>query len=312
MLFCIILALHRSTINDCPASMKNTSLLSVRILGISLLMNACSGGKGWKQEHTFNSDFFLVVLGITQDGGYPHAGCNRHCCRMMHRGKQGPKSPVCLGIVDRANKKVYLLEATPAFPEQWRQLQYVSGSLEKRAPDGIFLTHAHIGHYTGLMYLGREVMGTTNTPVYTMPRMADFLRANGPWSQLVKLKNIDLHDLRADSTIRLAGGLRITPLLVPHRDEFSETAGFRIETPRKKVLFIPDIDKWSKWDRDIVAEVRSVDYALVDATFFRDGELQGRAMSEVPHPFVEETMQLFDNQPKKERSKVTFIHIAHQ
>lgn len=291
--------------------MKGTFLRYIRMPGILLLLSACSGGKDWKREHTFNSDFFLVVLGVAQDGGYPHAGCTRNCCETAHRGKQAPASPVCLGIVDRANKKVYMLEATPAFPEQWRRLQYVAGSPEKRAPDGIFLTHAHIGHYTGLMFLGREVMGTANTPVYALPRMAEFLRTNGPWSQLVNLKNIDLQGLQADSTIHLPGGLRITPFTVPHRDEFSETAGFRIETPRKKALFIPDIDKWSKWDRDIVAEVRSVDYALVDATFFRDGELQGRAMSEVPHPFVEETMQLFDNQPAKEKSKVTFIHFNH-
>lgn len=278
---------------------------------LTLSLLACKGTKQEQPGIPGGAGTYLVVLGIAQDGGYPHAGCRRDCCRMVFEGKEAPKTPACLGIVDEANRKLYMLEATPAFPEQWRRLQEISGFREKRVPDGIFLTHAHIGHYTGLMFLGREVMGTKDVPVYAMPRMKAFLRDNGPWSQLVSLQNIDLQALKADSVIQLPGGLRITPFTVPHRDEFSETVGFRIETPHRKVLFIPDIDKWSKWQRDIVSEVQSVDDAFLDATFFRDGELQGRAMQEVPHPFVQETMQLFENQPISEKVKVTFIHFNH-
>jgi pyrroloquinoline quinone biosynthesis protein B len=254
---------------------------------------------------------YLIILGITQDGGYPHAGCQRDCCKLVFSGKKAPKLPACLGLVDPKAGKVFLLEATPAFAEQWRRLQETANMPEKRVPDGIFLTHAHIGHYTGLMQLGREVMGAKNTPVYAMPRMAQFLRENGPWSQLVNLHNIAIQPLQADSAIQLTPDLRITPFLVPHRDEFSETVGYRIETPQKKVLFIPDIDKWEKWQRDIAAEVRTVDCALVDATFYKDGELAGRAMAEVPHPFVAETMLLFLPEPATEKKKVTFIHLNH-
>ena len=287
--------------------MKDRSPLALIIL---LFLYACSDGQRAPVPAPAD-DMYLVVLGIAQDGGYPHAGCRRDCCQLVFAEKQAPRSPACIGIVDTKNQKLYLLEATPAFPDQWRHLQDISGSPDKRVPDGIFLTHAHIGHYAGLMHLGREVMGTKNVPVYAMPRMEKFLRENGPWSQLVSLQNIDLQPLRADSAIVLSDDLRITPFTVPHRDEFSETVGYRIETPRRKVLFIPDIDKWSKWERDIVGEVRSVDCALLDATFFRDGELQGRAMDEVPHPFVQETMQLFENQPESEKTKVTFIHFNH-
>ncbi len=254
---------------------------------------------------------YLLLLGIAQDGGYPHAGCQRDCCKLVFSGKQQPKLPVCLGLVDPAAGKVFMLEATPAFAEQWRRLQEAANMPDKRVPDGIFLTHAHIGHYTGLMQLGREVMGAKNAPVYAMPRMAQFLRENGPWSQLANLQNIDIMPLQADSAVQLTPELRITPFLVPHRDEFSETVGYRIETPRKKLLFIPDIDKWEKWGRDIVAEVRTVDYALVDATFFKDGELAGRAMAEVPHPFVAETMQRFADEPLSEKKKVVFVHLNH-
>jgi pyrroloquinoline quinone biosynthesis protein B len=204
-----------------------------------------------------------------------------------------------------------MIEASPDFAEQWRRLQEVSGMPDKRVPDGILVTHAHIGHYTGLMQLGREVMGAKNVPVWAMPRMEKFLSENGPWSQLVHLQNIDLQPLRADSIVQLTADLRITPFLVPHRDEFSETVGYRIESPRKSVIFIPDIDKWEKWQRDIVSEVRAVDYALLDATFFKDGELTGRAMKEVPHPFVEETMRRFASEPATEKKKLTFIHLNH-
>ena len=286
-----------------------THLFYQSLLFLLTFSVACSGHKN--AGKATESDIYLVVLGIAQDGGYPHAGCRRDCCQLVYDGKQSPKSAVCLGIVDGENQKLYLLEASPAFPEQWRRLQDISGFRDKRAPDGIFLTHAHVGHYAGLMHFGREVMGAKNVPVYAMPRMEKFLRENGPWSQLVSLQNIVLQPLRADSAVTLPGGLRISPFTVPHRDEFSETVGYRIETPRWKVLFIPDIDKWAKWERDIAAEVRRVDCALLDATFFRDGELQGRAMQEVPHPFVEETMRLFENQPASEKAKLTFIHFNH-
>ncbi len=276
-----------------------------------LFFCACITGKQHLSALTPKDDCFLIVLGITQDGGYPHAGCQRECCRLVFLGKQQPKLPVCLGLVDRRAGKVFMIEATPAFSEQWRRLQEIAGFQDKRAPDGIFLTHAHIGHYTGLMQLGREVMGAKNVPVWAMPRMEKFLRENGPWSQLVSLQNIDLQALRADSAVQLTAELRITPFLVPHRDEFSETVGYRIESPRKTVIFIPDIDKWEKWPRDIVREVRSVDFALLDATFFKDGELSGRAMKEVPHPFVEETMQFFASEPAAEKKKLTFIHLNH-
>ncbi|MEQ1746165.1 MAG: MBL fold metallo-hydrolase [Saprospiraceae bacterium] len=279
------------------------------------LLAACFGGP--RRSSDFNipdsarGGVYLVVLGIAQDGGYPHAGCLRDCCQRVADGHQSARSPVCLGLVDERAKKVFLLEATPAFAGQWRQLQNLANCRDKRTPDGIFLTHAHVGHYAGLLQLGREIMGAKNTPVWAMPRMEKFLRQNGPWSQLVGLNNISLQPLLADSTVQLTPDLRITPFVVPHRDEFSETVGYRVETPRKKLLFIPDIDKWEKWPRDIVQEVGTVDFALLDATFFRDGELVGRTMQEVPHPFVAETMQRFTDQPAAEKSKVTFIHLNH-
>jgi pyrroloquinoline quinone biosynthesis protein B len=176
---------------------------------------------------------------------------------------------------------------------------------------GIFLTHAHIGHYTGLMHLGREVMGAKAFPVYAMPRMRSFLENNGPWSQLLALGNVEIRNLSADSTILLNERLSITPVLVPHRDEFSETVGFIIDGPEKSLLYIPDIDKWERWDRDIRAVLKTMDVALLDGTFYQNGEIPGRDMGEIPHPFIVESMALFADLPQDEKAKVRFIHFNH-
>lgn len=254
---------------------------------------------------------FLVVLGIAQDAGYPQIGCSKECCKAYWEGKEEKKNVTCLALVDRVTNQYWLFEATPDITTELHNLQPYLSNAPDYAPDGIFITHAHIGHYTGLMQLGREAMGAKEIPVYTMPRLDSFLRTNGPWSQLVSLDNIQLKPLHADSAIAVSDAFKITPVKVPHRDEFSETVGFVIETDKKKILFIPDIDKWAKWNRNITDMIKDVDVALLDATFYKNGELPGRDMSEVPHPFVEESMQLFSSLPDSTRAKIVFIHFNH-
>ena len=256
-------------------------------------------------------DKFLVVLGIAQDAGYPQAGCGKECCKAFREGREEKKLVTCLALIDRKENKYWLFEATPDIAEQLAAVQQYKSAGTAYAPNGIFISHAHIGHYTGLMQLGRESMGAKDIPVWVMPRMDSFLRHNGPWSQLVDLNNIQLNRLKADSTIILNPSFKVTPIRVPHRDEFSETVGFIIQSDKKKVLFIPDIDKWEKWERDIVEQVRNVDVALLDGTFYQNGELPGRDMSEVPHPFVLESLQRFSSLPSAEKVKIGFIHLNH-
>jgi pyrroloquinoline quinone biosynthesis protein B len=251
---------------------------------------------------------YITVLGIAQDGGYPQAGCTAEHCQRHWRGEERKRQVVSLGLTDQASGQNWLFEATPDFTAQLQQLQQASGSSNL---SGIFLTHAHMGHYAGLLQLGREAMGAQGMPVYVMPKMKAFLETNAPWSQLVSLGNIKLILMEADIPIQLATDLRVTPLKVPHRDEFSETVGFRIETAEKSLLFIPDIDKWPLWDRDIRTEVARVDVALLDATFYQEGELPNRNMSEIPHPFVSETISLFSLLSEREKRKVKFIHFNH-
>ena len=259
-------------------------------------------------EGSIQSSQYITVLGIAQDGGYPQAGCTAEHCLRHWRGEEDRRHVVSLGLTDQASGQNWLFEATPDFTTQLQQLQQASGSTNL---SGIFLTHAHMGHYAGLLQLGREAMGAKGIPVYVMPRMKKFLENNAPWSQLVALGNIKLILMEQDKPIQLTPTLRVRPLQVPHRDEFSETVGFRIETSEKSLLFIPDIDKWPLWEKDIRAEVARVEVALLDATFYQEGELPNRNMSEIPHPFVAETIALFSPLPAAEKRKVKFIHFNH-
>ena len=252
---------------------------------------------------------YITVLGIAQDAGYPQINCEKDCCKSFYNGEESNKLVSCLGLVDLINDKKYIFDATPDFTEQTQALK--TNHLDNgNIIDGVFLTHAHIGHYTGLMYLGFEALGTNKTPIYAMPRMKEYLETNGPWSQLVAFNNIDLIEMQKDSTISLSNDLKVTPILVPHRDEFSETVGYRIEGEKKSALFIPDIDKWGKWERNIIEEVKKVDYAFLDASFFRDGELE-RDMSKIPHPFTSETTTLFEDETLETKNKIYFIHFNH-
>ena len=257
-----------------------------------------------------DADPFLLVLGIAQDGGAPQAG---HRARPPWQAPEFRRLATSLAVVDPSTGSRLLFEATPDLREQLAVLDRLAPVADAPGLHGIFLTHAHIGHYTGLMFLGHESMGSREVPVYARPRMADFLRANGPWSQLVKYRNVDLKPLVADEPVQV-GRLRVTPLLVPHRQEFSEVVGYRIAGPKRSVLFIPDIDSWEQWDEAgtrIEDEIAKVDVAYLDATFFADGEIPGRDMSGFPHPFIAHSMERFQSLPAAERAKVVFIHLNH-
>ena len=249
---------------------------------------------------------YIVVLGIAQDGGLPHAGCISNCCKKLWDTKENKKVS-SIGIVDPKTGQSWLIDATPNFAAQLHILE----NIHKTKLSGIFLTHAHIGHYSGLLQLGREVMGAKYMPVYAMPRMKDFLNKNGPWNQLSSIGNIKIINLKNSKEIKLSSQLYIEPFLVPHRDEFSETVGYRIVSNNKSLIYIPDIDKWDKWDQDIFQVVLHTDYALLDGTFYSSDEIPHRDMSEIPHPFITETMNLLDDMNSKNRKKIYFIHFNH-
>lgn len=255
-------------------------------------------------------EVYLQILGITQDAGFPQANCYEQHCMRGWKDKALRRTASSLAVVDARAGTKYLFDATPDIREQLYRLN-ASAPDTRYALAGIFLTHAHIGHYTGLMHFGHEASDSRDVPVFAMPRMRSFLESNGPWDQLVRYGNIDLQSLENGAGVEIGDGFTVTPFLVPHRDEYSETVGYRIDGPNRSAVFIPDIDKWQRWDIDIRTVVRSVDYALLDATFFADGELPGRDMSKIPHPLVAESMALLADLTAEERYRVIFIHMNH-
>jgi pyrroloquinoline quinone biosynthesis protein B len=244
----------------------------------------------------------LKILGTVQDGGSPHIGCTKKCCANLSQEQKEKLSVTALSIHQPQIESTLLFEATPDIISQWSELE--------TAPSGIFLTHAHIGHYSGLMQLGREALGSKNIPVYAMPKMAAFLKNNAPWSQLTALENIAIVPLKSGEFQKI-GQLKIRSIQVPHRDEFSETVAFFIEGPQKKVLFLPDIDKWNRWEVDLETLLKSVDYAFIDATFFDLSEVNYRPIEEIPHPLVKETISLLEAASEELKAKIYFIHMNH-
>ncbi|QDO94605.1 MBL fold metallo-hydrolase [Formosa sediminum] len=253
----------------------------------------------------------IVILGTIQDAGSPHIGCSKSCCAGLFDNPNINRKVSSLGLVDSQTNKTYLFDATPDITSQIQWLTDSEPNSEKQLVDGIFLTHAHIGHYTGLMYLGKEAIDAKKTPVYVMPRMKKFLESNGPWEQLVNRKNILLKTLTPDVPVTLSQSLEVTPVQVPHRDEYSETVGYKIKGPNKTALYIPDIDKWEKWEKNIIEEIKKVDYAFLDATFYSGLEMNRRDISQIPHPLIIESLERFKALEPKEKSKVVFIHFNH-
>lgn len=278
---------------------------------LACFISSCSQPES--TDTTATCDVSLIVLGIAQDAGKPQIGNNDD---PAWNDPSLQRLATSLALVDYrpANAKRWLFEATPDLKRQLYVLDELTPTATSSHPDGVFLTHAHIGHYAGLLMFGHEAMGAENMTVYAMPRMADFLAENGPWSQLVRYHNIILAIMAADQPEQLAADIVVTPFLVPHRQEFSEVAGYRIEGPNKTAIFIPDIDSWEDWDAEdtrIEDVIRDADVAYLDATFFADGEIPGRDMSGFPHPFVSHSMDRFSSLPENEQAKVRFIHMNH-
>ena len=280
--------------------MKIPSLMILLLLAIPAALHGESGVQ-------------LVVLGNAQDGGVPHIGCEKACCQPAWADPAKRQFPTCLGLIDRTANQRWMVECTPDFAWQLQALNLVAppSPANRAGLDGIVLTHAHIGHYAGLMLLGREALGATGVPVYAMPRMGEFLREHGPWSQLVSLNNIELKSLADGTPTALNARVKVVPLMVPHRDEFSETVGFRIIGPNRTALFIPDIDKWEHWEEQIEQAIEQCDLAFLDGTFFSADELPHRDMDEIPHPLIVESLKRFAKLPPAERDKIHFVHLNH-
>ncbi len=258
----------------------------------------------------------VVVLGTAQDGGLPHAGCHCRRCSTARRDPALRRNVASLGIVLPKEKKLFLLDATPDLPAQ---LEILGRYREAPAPErvdrgllsGVLLTHGHMGHYLGLAQLGFEVMHTQGVPVYATPRLASFLRQNGPWDQLVRLGEISLREVPPGGTVELGEGVSFTTLAVPHRDEYSDTVAYLLRGPRSSVFYVPDTDTWATWQRPLPEVLAGVGVALLDGTFFSGDELPGRDVTKIGHPLITGTLDLLGSQVAAGKLRVFFTHLNH-
>ncbi len=249
-------------------------------------------------------DVEALLLGSAQDGGVPQAGCRCATCTSARANPAQRRLVASLALIDHQARASWIVDATPDFPQQ---LELLIAHAPEAPLAGLILTHAHIGHYTGLIHLGREVMGASAVPTYVTAAMADFLRENGPWSQLVALGNLELRRLTPGAPLALSPTLILTPIAVPHRGEFSDTIAVVAAAPRQRLFYCPDIDRWEAWGEDLVAFLAGIDIALLDGTFYSGAEVRGRDMAEVPHPPVAETVARLSAASRR----AGFIHLNH-
>ena len=256
------------------------------------------------------ADPYVLVLGVAQDGGMPQTGCYAPRCDRA-RERDQPRYVSSLAIVEPDAGRYYLVDASPDLRQQMDLIDapgFRARAQERRPFDGIFLTHAHMGHYLGLAHLGREGLGIAPTPCYCSPEMAGFLASNGPWSLLVDEGRLDLRPVEFDRWYEVDDSLSAMATPVPHRPEFSDTVGWTFRGPSRSLLYLPDIDSWEAWDRDVAAVVRGVDVALLDGSFYSPGEVPGRNIEDIPHPMVPHTMDLLQEVARGE-TEVAFIHL---
>jgi len=249
----------------------------------------------------------ILVLGTAQDGGVPQTGCILKCCQDLKENKRLQRLVSSLAIIK--DQKCWIVDITPDFRLQLDKINEFTG--KNIDISGIFITHAHLGHYIGLLQLGLEVMNTNSIPTYVMPKMKIFLENNAPFSQLIKLNNIKLIEIKNNNQINLTNEINIIPFEVPHRNEFSETVGYKIKNQNKSLIYIPDIDSWEKWESDIISIIYENDYLLLDGTFYSNSELSNRNIADVPHPLIKETIKKISKLNYEEKSKIYFTHINH-
>jgi pyrroloquinoline quinone biosynthesis protein B len=284
--------------------------IKIKYFFIILLSVYSLGCNDFSQEkENKSSEILLKVLGTIQDGGIPHMGCSKECCSNYFLSKKSRIGVSSLGVSNLKHNTNYIIDATPNI--NFQLIDLIGNADPSKKLNGIFLTHAHMGHYAGLLNFGRESLNSKNIPLYLMPKFYNFILNNGPWNQLVELNNIKLNKIYNGEKVILHNNLSFTPIQVPHRDEYSETVGFLIEGSHKKALYIPDIDKWAKWEVSVVEMIKNVDYAFLDGTFFDEKEINNRDISEIPHPFIIESLKLFKELDESEKSKVYFIHLNH-
>jgi len=261
-------------------------------------------------------DVRVTVLGVSQDGGFPQAGCGADCCEAARKNPSQSKHPVSLGIVG-IDSSTHLIEATRDLAWQlnlWHSVDPVDGPL-----NSLWITHSHHGHIDGLGLFGREVINAKNLEVNCSKSLSKLIKNTPNWNLLIELGNIKINEFEnlKPYTPSPKCGFTIKPIKVPHRSELSDMHAFLIQGPNKNLLFLPDHDSWEKTLKFVNKteilewfDSENIDVALIDGTFWSSNELKGRNQTIVTHPPVNETLQLI-GEKKDGMPEIKFTHLNH-
>jgi pyrroloquinoline quinone biosynthesis protein B len=64
-----------------------------------------------------------LLLGVAQDVGVPHIGCDCRTCTLARHDPHRRQLPVSLALIDHRAETSWVIDATPAFPKQLAMLQ---------------------------------------------------------------------------------------------------------------------------------------------------------------------------------------------
>ncbi len=249
----------------------------------------------------------VMVLGSAQDGGLPQFGAHTALDEAARAGTIPRRSSSCLAVVGD-DGRVLLLDAGPDLKAH-EEVLATNPALGRRTAlspvDGVIITHAHVGHYGGLLHFGREVQAAHGLPCWVTREMAHFLESEAPWRLAVEQGHLDLRAHDPPVTFAPWADLEISLLPVPHRHETSDTVAISVNG---SALYLPDIDSWDDWpEAEEVVAAHSA--AFLDATFWSSDELPLRDMADIKHPLVLDTLGRFGHLASTRRLVLT--HLNH-
>ncbi len=255
----------------------------------------------------------VTILGTAQDGGVPQPGCMLPCCRTENGEARRVRHPVALGLTDATGTR-HLFEASRALAGQ-DELWGKADGRDLTSLRSLWLTHGHLGHIDGLGLFGCEAMAMKDIELFCSQSMLELLKNSPTLNRLLTDNNLIPTTFDSGETIQTIG-FSVETLLVPHRDDHTDTHAFIIGGDDSSLLFLPDHDSWGETlqlhscdnPRQWFSRL-GVDVVLIDGTFWSEQEVGGRAAS-IGHPPVSQTIELLGERREGD-PRVIFIHLNH-
>lgn len=261
----------------------------------------------------------VIVLGSAQDGGFPQWDCNCVNCQLSRSGELRFRLRSSLALEDDLGN-IIILDASPDLKHQVD----VIGSSRQRigricsdrvSPiDAILITHAHWGHVMGLLEFSAGA--SFEVPVYCSPSVSSIIYASPVFRSLIDGDFIRIMEFKDNIPLEIVNYrgqktyFKLEAFKVPHREDFTDTYGFKIFHKSSSITYIPDI---KVLDEEIIRKIDDTDFLFFEGTFYWDDELWRvskikRTSKELGHiPIVESLLILRE----LEIDMKYYIHLNH-